>query len=360
MSSRNAIIEKLPQDVRALALPNGRMVGSPGHRQAREYLLGRLEQLGLVPYRGGNFQLPYGGGGATFCNLAAVLPGADRSLPPVLIGAHYDSVIAAPCADDNAAAVAIALSAIDQLSRQSLPRDVVVLFFDAEEPPYYRGPNMGSIVFYESQMLPAGVHAAVIMDLVGHDVALPVQVWPITQLRNLLFLTGAESHPGLPDVVRGCLRKGLPVVATLNRNIGHVGAGHGEPNEGGFDLSDQYVFRTHDVPYLFLTCGHWEHYHATTDTPEKLNYNKMARICQFLVDLVDRLADADLGPTAATRAKQPGDGSNVDTADFEIELIQKAFGLLQALVLRFLGIAQLKTRADLDCLAHVVQGRHGL
>ena len=48
-------------------------------------------------------------------NLVGVIPGADRRLSPVLIGAHYDSVIAAPSADDNAAAVAIALSAVGAL-----------------------------------------------------------------------------------------------------------------------------------------------------------------------------------------------------------------------------------------------------
>ena len=42
--------------------------------------------------------------------MVGVVKGRSRSpLAPVLVGAHYDSVIAAPCADDNAAAVAIAL-----------------------------------------------------------------------------------------------------------------------------------------------------------------------------------------------------------------------------------------------------------
>jgi Zn-dependent M28 family amino/carboxypeptidase len=49
----------------------------------------------------------------SFCNLAGVIPGSNPHLAPLLVGAHYDSVIAAPCADDNAAAVAIAFSAAE-------------------------------------------------------------------------------------------------------------------------------------------------------------------------------------------------------------------------------------------------------
>ena len=75
---------------------------------------------------------------------------ADAALRS-LIGAHYDSVIDAPCADDNAAAVAIALSAAGQLAGQTLNRDVVIALFDAEEPPYFHTESMGSTRFYRNR-----------------------------------------------------------------------------------------------------------------------------------------------------------------------------------------------------------------
>ena len=91
----------------------------------------------------------------------------------MLIGAHYDSVIAAPCADDNAAAVAIALRAATVLRSRPIERDVIIAIFDAEEPPYFLGESMGSVRFYEDQLLDKGIHAAIIMDMVGHDVVIP-------------------------------------------------------------------------------------------------------------------------------------------------------------------------------------------
>ena len=57
-------------------------------------------------------------------------------------------------------------------------------------------------------------------------------------------------------------------------------------------MSDHHVFRTHGIPYLFLSCGRWKHYHQPSDTPARLNYVKMARISHLLVDMTVKLADA--------------------------------------------------------------------
>ena len=117
--NNESLSESLKQLVHGLALPGGRMVGSSGHDVAREFLVRRLEVLGCEPYGTDSFELPYSRGGQSFCNLAGVVPGRDRSKKPTLIGAHYDTVIPHPCADDNAAAVAIALEVGRNLTHAS-------------------------------------------------------------------------------------------------------------------------------------------------------------------------------------------------------------------------------------------------
>ena len=324
----------LREEVEAVAQPEGRVVGTRGHERARRHLEGRLRELGLSPYRGDTFSLPYRAAGRDFCNLIATAPGRDPALPPVLIGAHYDSVIAAPCADDNAAAVALALATGAHFLRQPAGRNIVIALFDAEEPGYFQTPAMGSIRFYEDQARPEGFHAAVIMDLVGHDVPLPTpdlgRVAP--QFGQLLFLTGAESHAALPGVVRAARQPGLPVVATLNRRVG--------------DMSDHRAFRLGGVPYLFLTCGRWPHYHQPSDTPDRLDYDKMDRIRDYLVSVTQGLAQADL----------PRGGGEHDTTAFEIALLREALG---EAALRFLamavGLTRLESSADLDALASRLQ-----
>jgi Peptidase family M28 len=328
----------LREEVEALALPAGRVVGTPGHERARRHLEDRLRALDLSPYQGETIALPYRASGEDFCNLIAVARGRDRTLAPILIGAHYDSVIAFPCADDNAAAVAIALSAGEHFRRQPVERDVIIALFDAEEPGYFRTAAMGSIRFYEDQRRAQGFHAALIMDLVGHDVPLPSpeleHVAP--HFSQLLFLTGAESHPALPAVVRDSRVLELPVVATLNRRVG--------------DMSDHGVFRSHGVPYLFLSCGRWAHYHQPSDTPDRLNYEKMGRIRDYLA----RLAQSLDGTTLYPAGERPG--HEVDTTAFEIALINEALGEKgMRMLLSAIGLSRLETTAHLDALASRLQ-----
>ena len=202
-----ASASQLRADVAALATADGRLVGTPGHDRARDFLCQRLSVLGLEPYAdNGGFILPYQHNGQNFENIVGVIPGADRHARPVLLGAHYDSVIAAPCADDNAAAVAITLAVAEHLRQAPPARDVLVAFFDAEEPPHFLMPSMGSIRFVLDQMDARGVGLAFIQDLTGHAVDLPlpeaVSV-ALSRLKDLLFMTGAESHPQLAGIVQG-------------------------------------------------------------------------------------------------------------------------------------------------------------
>ncbi|HVA47336.1 MAG TPA: M28 family peptidase [Pirellulales bacterium] len=341
----------LKADVEALAIADGRLVGTAGHEIARRYLLGRMAEIGLMPYRGDSFDLPYTHG-YEFHNLVGMVRGLTSGTAPVLVGAHYDSALDAPCADDNAAAVAIALAAAERLLAAPPARDVIVALFDAEEAPFYWSDDMGSVRLYHDHRPPTGFHAAVVMDLVGHDVSLPLPVSGPARERiaNLLFMTGAESHPRLSELVRRTPRPAdLPLVATLNRNVGKLESMAGESAGEHRDLSDHYVFRTHGVPYLFLSCGQWAHYHQPTDTPERLNYVKMARICEFLLALIGSLAEEEL-----SRAEGPA-GIEVDTTALEIELLHEAFGPALPLVQQVIGLPRIATRGDLDTLARRVQ-----
>ncbi|MCB9755337.1 MAG: M28 family peptidase [Myxococcales bacterium] len=311
----------LRADVEALTRPGERVCGGRGHAAARRHLLARLSALALAPYRGAH-EWPYGGG--RFVNLLATLPGATPGLAPVLLAAHYDTCGRQPGADDNAAAVAILLEVARRLRGRGLARDVVLAFFDAEEPPHFLSPQMGSTYFYRAQR--AGpIHCAIVLDLCGHDV-------PIPGCEDLLFITGAESDPGLESVVRDAsATPGVRTVATLTRYIG--------------DLSDYHAFRVDRRPYLFLTCARWEHYHMPSDTPEKLNYGKMAAIAAF----VER---ATIGAGG-----RPLDGpfEGYDTTPLELELLRENM----APVLGMLGLRP-RGRADIDRLIPAAMGLFGV
>ncbi|MEO2046817.1 MAG: hypothetical protein ABGX16_09620 [Pirellulales bacterium] len=59
---------------------------------------------------------------------------------------------------------------------------------------------MGSTRFYREQRRLEGIHFALIMDLVGHDVELSLPGLD-AHGADLLFMTGAESHLSLSQIV---------------------------------------------------------------------------------------------------------------------------------------------------------------
>ncbi len=285
----------LIKDVEKLALPGTRKVGSRGHELAIDFLLSRMSESGLSPYSGNDYRLPYQVETTDYTNLAGVLPGLDRSLNPILLVAHYDTCGDQPGADDNAAAIAIWLQTLDELKRSPRQRDIIFLFPDAEEPPRFLSEHMGSTNFYEKQ-LKGDIHVGLVLDLVGHDV-------PQAGMEELLFIFGAESHECLADMVlKAELPAGLKNIATLNRYVG--------------DLSDHHVLRKNGRPYLFFTCGRWEHYHQQTDLPEHLNYSKMEKISQYLVTLINQLDSIAFEK----------EGYGLDPVTMELALLRRAIG----------------------------------
>jgi hypothetical protein len=334
--------DRIEDDTQALCLPEGRRVGQPGHDVARQYLLERLHELGLSPYRSGALELPYtrpspvSGEPTAFTNLAGVIPGRDRNAPPLLIGAHYDSVIDAPCADDNATAVAVALGAAERLSGAGLTRDVIIALFDAEEPPYFHTEAMGSTRFYEDHCAEVDFGCVLVMDLIGHDVEIGVAAADrmLPRVRELLFILGAESHHELPPVIERAAAavKGLRVFPTLNSYIG--------------DMSDHHAFRIGGQPFLFLSCAQGRYYHDPRDTVEWVNFEKVRRVR----DLVERLVrEMDTAPLDGGEAPD-------DPAEFEVRMIKRAIGPALPLILKASRMGRLKTRADIDRIAHALAG----
>ncbi|MDA1129204.1 MAG: M28 family peptidase [Chloroflexi bacterium] len=310
----------IEDDVAILATSLGREVGTPGHESARIHIIDRLTELGLQPYIGRSFEANYAHDEQNFCNLLAIAPGNDRDLNPVLIGAHYDTCGDIPGADDNAAAVAALISTAENLIEQDLERSVIFAFFDAEEPPHFLSPSMGSVRFYEDQKT-EDIYCAVIMDLVGHDV-------PVPGLEDVLFIMGMESNQGLEQVIQHVdPGPNLRILPTLNRYVG--------------DMSDHHIFRTNQVPYLFLSCGRWEHYHQDTDTPEKLNYGKIEAVSDLLTDLTINISRTDM----------EDEFEGYDSSSTEIRFIQEnLMPVISAMGLTF----NLETRADIDRLASMM------
>ncbi len=247
--------------------------GTGGGTAAGKYLGRRLADLDLEPLGEHGYlqQIPQIDG----ANLLAAIPGSGDTF--ILLGAHYDAAgWDNPGADDNAAGVAITLEVARRLVDIEMDRRVVIALFDAEEPPYFLSPEMGSQWFVDHPTVPLDrIETMICLDLVGH--ALGPDELP-GAVRDSVFVLGAEKSTGT-----GALVDELPAVKGIVPR--RVDTYIVPP------MSDYDAFMSAEIPFLFYTMGRSEHYHAPTDTPDLLDYPKMAAFTDHLVDLVTALVN---------------------------------------------------------------------
>jgi hypothetical protein len=266
----------------------GRDNGSPGGEAARAAIIAGLQAYGLHPAGdAGGFEqvLPRG------ANVLARVPGRDpaRAGEHVVLAAHYDHIgvvdgVVFPGADDNASGVAVALAVARRLAADPPARSVLLAAFDAEEPPDYRTPTMGSNHFLARPTLPREQLVAVVcLDLMGGD------LWE--GHRSPLYVMGRETfarrpEPALADDPR------LPVRAMHLRLVEDL-------PHGRQAFSDHGAFFASEIPALFFSTGRSPHYHQPTDTPDTLRYDKLHAAVAVVEAHVRHLADAPERPAWA-------------------------------------------------------------
>ena len=256
-----------------------RNTGARGAVGAASYLSAELMSLGLEPAGDQSFtqEIPLVNGANV---LGAIGGTSDRW---IVLGAHYDACgWENPGADDNAAGVAVVLEVARHLRSMPLEHSVLIALFDAEEPPNFLTPEMGSQWFVDHPTIPLDrIDTMVCLDLIGH--ALGPSVLP-DSIRDSVFVLGAEKGSDTPR-----LFDSLPDVAGIvpRRVDNYIVPA----------MSDYHAFMNESIPFLFYTCGRTEHYHELTDTPDRLDYPKMAGLVDHLTLLMAALARRTDQPT---------------------------------------------------------------
>jgi hypothetical protein len=113
-------------------LPSDRRIGSEGHAAMRAMLLDELRALDweprLHPVRWA------GAAEADLANVEARKSAQEAGAPILIVCAHYDSVAGTPGADDNGSGTLALLELARRLAPRTLPIELRLLWFDAEEP----------------------------------------------------------------------------------------------------------------------------------------------------------------------------------------------------------------------------------
>lgn len=240
-------------------------------------------------------------------NVLAAIEGSDPKLRNewVIISAHPDHNGAAGDtifhgADDNGSG-AVALLAIAEAyakaaaAGQRPKRSVLLASFNSEE----RGPLMGSWGYTEAPAVPLERTVAVInMDMIGRNEEVPenggprfrgLPVQTSQSNANTVTLLGWSRSPSLTAAVeRANARYRLTLKKRYDNNPSQL-----------LRRSDSWPFLQHGVPAVWFHTGLHPDYHLTTDTADRINYEKMERIAKLVHQLSWDLSQRSDRPTLA-------------------------------------------------------------
>lgn len=206
----------------------------------------------------------------------------------VVVGAHYDSVPGSPGANDNASGVAVLLELARLLGSSSGVRFVA---FANEEMPYFMSREMGSF-FSAGQARSRGekLRAMLSLEMLGYYRDAPgSQHYPFPL--GFFYPDRADFVAFVGDLgSRPLVRK---TVSLFRRHAAFPSEGVAAPGFiPGVTWSDHWSYRSHGFPAIMVTDTafyRYPHYHLPSDTPEKLDYERMARVTLGLSSMLREL-----------------------------------------------------------------------
>lgn len=243
---------------------------------AADYVIAELRLAGATPHVQ-TFEVA----GREYRNVIARF-GPDSG-PVLVIGAHYDAWNGTPGADDNASGVAGLLELARLLSATPPTRPVELVAFTLEEPPFFRTEDMGSMRHARSLRGEGReVRLMLSLEMIGYFRDEPgSQRYPTRALKLLypergdfIALVGAYRDFGEMRRVKG-LFKGAAGLRAVSINAPAF--------VQGVDFSDHASYWRHGMPAIMVTDTAFQrnpNYHGTGDTPETLDYERMAQVVQ--------------------------------------------------------------------------------
>ena len=273
-----ALAARLRQHVEALA---GSERNDDLETPAR-YIESAFAGHGLRPTRQ-HFQ----SGGRTVSNIEV----SPAQSPVVVVGAHYDTVPGSPGANDNASGVAALLELAGLLGNDGLP--VRFVAFANEEMPYFMGPEMGSWLSARRARERGEMPRAMLsLEMLGYyDDAPASQRYPPPL--GLFYPGRADFIAFVGDL--GAARLVRKAIGIFRRKAKFPSEGLAAPAfVPGVARSDHWSFRKHGYPAVMITDTAFyrnPHYHLPSDTPDRLDYERMARVTLGLAEMLDEFAD---------------------------------------------------------------------
>lgn len=206
-------------------------------------------------------------------NVVGIWPGSDPVLKDelIILSAHYDHVGTNEegevfnGADDNGSGSMCLLNVAEALTHYGpMRRTVMIMWVSGEEKGL-----LGSAAWTKDPYLPEGLKPIlnINIDMVGRNAP------------EKLMITPTSEHEAY---------NGLTRLAEQNRAF--EGFDKLESADAYWSRSDHANFsRNLEIPVAFLFSDVHEDYHKVTDTPDKINFDKVRRVARLVVRMLDGL-----------------------------------------------------------------------
>ena len=287
-TTENKRVVNIKDDVAYLASDalEGRQTGSDGEQKAAEYISERFKSLGLQPkgtnnyfqtfsfrpktdpHQAVNYTVKDGDSTITGTNVIGYID--NKAEHTIIIGAHYDHLgLGAEGslhrgetaihngADDNASGVAVLLNLASKLKDVNTKNNYLFMAFSGEEMGL-----LGSNYFVKNPTIDTKkANYMINMDMVGR-----------LKKDSTLAVYGVGTSPMLKQTLKA-----------HNTSFKLV------QKESGVGPSDHTSFYNADIPVLHFFTGQHEDYHKPGDDIEKLNYEGMQTISNYIFEVITDL-----------------------------------------------------------------------
>jgi len=264
----------------------GRQTGTAGEQKAAEYIAKRFQDLGLHakgtdgffqtfsfkpktdPHQEVNYTVKDGDSTITGTNVVAYID--NKAENTIIIGAHYDHLgygaegslyrgerAIHNGADDNASGVAVLLNLAKRLMKGNINNNYLFITFSGEEMGL-----LGSNYFVKNPTIDTKkANYMINMDMVGR-----------LKKDSTLAVYGVGTSPIFKQTLKA------------NNNRFKL-----VQKESGVGPSDHTSFYNADIPVLHFFTGQHEDYHKPSDDTERLHFNGMQVISNYIFEIVSDL-----------------------------------------------------------------------
>ena len=286
---KQGLTHRLQMHVERLAGDIGErnVFASEALQRAAVYIEDEWETMGYDVER-----LEYDVSGIRCANLVTTRKGSARSSEILLLGAHYDSVIGSPGANDNASGVAALLEIARMFQAVEPMLTVRFVAFVNEEPPFFWTHKQESMVYAEAARRR------------GDDIRLMASLETIGCYSDQ---PGSQSYPPLFRLFYPNRGNFIGIVSDFGSRPAMQRLAEAFRAQSDFPLqtvstfrfipgvswSDHRSFWRHGYPAVMVTDTafyRYRHYHAPTDTADKLAFPELAQVTLGLFEAFAVLA----------------------------------------------------------------------